>query len=640
MAEIDLNPDMPGDIFFELIRREKAVAAKARVWMYEKYAYITISTTGKTQTALCPATMTIGTAPTGGHMNLYKNEGGVRKLRPTITSVKMVNEGGQDYTDSYLYEIEFDFKVFTLGDLDLVEESFFTVGAEVAFDFGWLGAPAKAGINQSAKKMLANVYNFSFSIEDDGGFKCNVKCMSPNGLWSKESMGGTEKVTDPADSGADKQASYLDALNSAFNTAFGLTDPDNGAKAASGGENKLAMKTGTVKAGTTTISGAPFWVAQVVSKHGALLFMPDTEDYFAYTNLDTLIKYVNGKLLAGESLFKYELATGASGKIHAVYEVGSADPTKVVLPGKYSVYGTAAFDWSALSAQGGTGADNISGIMLSLDYMNQVYLKLSGDSTSKKGGKKQPPKIQKFLQTIFDDIEQLTGGLVSMITLPKNINQGEAETSTAASPATIVIANRRSTVSTKTVTPYPFKVLSKRSITKSISLSTDFDADTLMLASKNAIGTGKSNYGKLKGLYGCNALETAEARSKTDDAGDDLTDADLKEAKLKYQTDGYTPESIASNSDLFRNYLSKLAATDNSVLAGSQFTEVIWMLKLSVTIDGIFGIPFLAPITVDRLPAIYRGNDKAYFSVTSVEHTFDGQGGWETSLDTVMRVQG
>ena len=64
------------------------------------------------------------------------------------------------------------------------------------------------------------------------------------------------------------------------------------------------------------------------------------------------------------------------------------------------------------------------------------------------------------------------------------------------------------------------------------------------------------------------------------------------------------------------------------------------MFKLSVTIDGIFGIPYLAPITIDRLPSKYKGtNNKTYFSITSIEHSFDGQGGWETSIDTVMRIQ-
>jgi hypothetical protein len=643
MAELNLNPPMPSQIVSELDRRADAVAAKETAWMYKKYAYINISTTGKTQTALCPKQWSIGSAPTGKkHTNLYTSEGGVRKMKPTITSVKMVNEGGQDYTDSYLYEIEFAFKVFSLDDLDKAEESFFTVGAEVAFDFGWIGTSTVGGINQSDKAMLANVYNFSFSIEEDGGFNCNVKCMSPNGLWSKESMGGTQKVKDPLDANEEKHASYLDALKKAFATAFGLTDPKAGAQAASGAENELIAKAGNVKVGKFTIQGV-FWVAQVVAKHS---FWNDTEDYFSYTNLDTLIKYINAKLRAGNSLFQYKIDTDELGKIHPFYEVGSADPTKIVLPGNYSKYGAGKFNWSTISATylstGGSPVDKIKGILLSIEYMNQVYLDLSTDSTSKKGGKKQPPKIQDFLKKIFNDIEQLTGGLVSIISLPSVTNQGKAETATAGKPSTIIIANKRKTVvAGVTIKPYKFETLSKRSITKSISLDTDFDSDTLMLASKNAIGTGKSNFGALKHLYkNCDALTKAVDSATTDDADVEITADDLNKAKLSYETDGYTDQTIASMQDLNRNYLSQRVAADDTRLAGSQFTEMIWMLKLGVTIDGIFGIPFLAPITIDRLPKVYRDNDKAYFSITSVEHSFDGQGGWETTLDTVMRIQG
>jgi hypothetical protein len=654
MAELNLNPPMPPQIVSELDRRASAVKSKESAWMYKKYAYINISTTGKTQTALCPKQWSIGSAPTGKHTDLYTSEGGVRKMRPTITSVKMLNEGGQDYTDSYIYEIEFSFKVFSLDDLDKAEESFFTVGAEVAFDFGWIGTAMVSGINQTDKKLLANVYNFSFSIEDDGGFNCNVKCMSPNGLWSKESMGGTEKVKDPFDATEEKHASYLDALKKAFETTFGIVKPNPtvGAAAAlasaiinvaSGDENKLKGKADTMQVGKVSIPTV-FWVAEVVSKHS---FFNDTEDYFSYTNLDTLIKYINAKLRAGKSLFTYKIDTGELGKIHPFYEVGSADPTKVVLPGKYSKYGVSNFDWSTMSTvsyggTGGTSADTIKGILLSIEYMNQVYLDLSTDSTSKKGGKKQPPKIQDFLKKIFNDIEQLTGGLVSIISLPSVTNQGKVETATAASPSTIIIANKRKTVvAGVTIKPYKFETLSKRSITKSISLDTDFDSDTLMLASKNAIGTGKSNFGALKHLYkNCDALTNAVDSATTGDAGGKITAEDLNKAKLTYELDGYTDQTIASMQDLNRNYLSQQVAADDTRLAGSQFTEMIWMLKLGVTIDGIFGIPFLAPITIDRLPKVYRDNDKAYFSITSVEHSFDGQGGWETTLDTVMRIQG
>jgi len=783
--EINLNPVMSDVVIKELDRRAAAVASKETAWMYQRYAYINISTTGKTQTALCPKQWSLGSAPAGKHTNLYSTESGVRKMKPTITSVKMVNDGGQSYTDSYIWTIEFAFKVFTIDDLDLAEASFFIVGAEVAFDFGWMGTEIKDGVNNtpSNKPMLANVYNFSFSQTDDGGFNCTVKCMSPEGLWPKESMGDVEKLKDLTDTEEPKFASYLDALKTSLARAFGVDNNATTAESIDAAQNVLEHAEGELTVGGTTFT-AQFWSAQIVAKHG-WAFMNDTEQYEAYTNLDTLIQYINAKLKYSKSSFRYKIAANEGGKIHPIYELASADPTKIILPGEYSQYTQADsamdadgkfslliapilfgtiikagydtatgapdairdFDWRASSAIGTVAGTNlIKNILISIDYMNDVYLKLSDASTRKSGGQKAPPNIQDFLQKVFNDIDQMTGGLVSIMTMPENANQDTKSTINPNNPSTIIVANKRKAVDTNVpIKPYEFETLSKRSITKSVSLASDFEAETLMHASKSSLSYGKSNFGALVNLYpectgvggtpkeeevdecsdgeDCSEVEeldkggeakTTNSTTGTDNEGDSadldapfdvaaavnqttdpyidpnppivantnggsvyvnemdgqlqhyeqervdlqietaatqavfggdgrITYYDCMAAKGKY-IKGYSSQMIASTQDLFRSYLAQQVERGDDRLAGSQFTEVVWMLKLSVTIDGIFGIKYLTPITVDRLPKVYRTEKdkaaKAYFSITSIEHSFDGQGGWETALDTVMRIQG
>ena len=39
------------------------------------------------------------TAPTGGGTSLYDTEGTIRRFKPILTSVKITNNGGGDYTD-------------------------------------------------------------------------------------------------------------------------------------------------------------------------------------------------------------------------------------------------------------------------------------------------------------------------------------------------------------------------------------------------------------------------------------------------------------------------------------------------------------------------------------------------------------
>ena len=64
-----------------------------------------------------------------------------------------------------------------------------------------------------------------------------------------------------------------------------------------------------------------------------------------------------------------------------------------------------------------------------------------------------------------------------------------------------------------------------------------------------------------------------------------------------------------------------------------------FQLKLSVTLDGIDGIKYLSPITADRLPSRFK-KAGVRFVVLGVEHAFDGQGGWTTSLKTAMTMGG
>ena len=648
MAALDLNPAFPSEVSGELDRRKEAVQNREKDWMYRKYAYIKMSTTGKSQTMLCPSVMAIGdgTVGHGGHLSLYTNEGGIRKFKPTLTSVKITNEGGQDYTESYIYEIEAQFKVFTLDDLDKVENSFFRVGAEVKFEFGWNGAPLVAGINQVTGDgaIKANVYNFSFSLEDDGGFACSIKAMSAAALWSKESMGGTQKVDDEKSKKNVKVSSFLETLQLGMRNAFGLSD-EQVIDDVSGGisDNKLICKKGKVKIGQTETIDGLFWITEMLSNKGS--WYNDDELYFSYTNLDTLVSYINKKLQNQKSRNEFTWGDDSDIKITKKTEIGSADPTQIVLPGEHASYGsgdgedsTNFKNWSTVTTQEGNDKGTIKEILVGLEYLNKVYLDMEASQTSKKGGVKKKPTVNEFLNKIFNDIENLTGGLVSIMMVPETTKQGEQNTSNATEK--ILIVNRRETNVSNAIVPYTFQTLSKNAICRNVSLSTDFDSDTLILATESAVSSGKSNLDSLKKLYpDCDKIQKAVATAQTDPDGGIITKDELLKERHSYGDDGFDSAGVQSLADSYRTYIQQQRVSSPSSWP-AQFSESVFMFKLSVTIDGIFGIPYLAPITIDRLPSKYKGtNNKTYFSITSIEHSFDGQGGWETSLDTVMRIQ-
>ena len=188
------DKDFPGDVSAELKNRENYIRDKTIEWNYKKYAYITVKSTGKSTTVIKPETGLIlgdGAAYSKkSHIGLYSKEGGVRKFKPQLKSCKITNEGGQDYTDAFLYNVEFSFTVYTANDLNLAESNFMRAGAEIRVDFGWRGSTS--GVNASF--ILANVFNYDFSMNEDGSFDCNIKAMSPAGLWSGEDMGSTKSI--------------------------------------------------------------------------------------------------------------------------------------------------------------------------------------------------------------------------------------------------------------------------------------------------------------------------------------------------------------------------------------------------------------------------------------------------------------
>ena len=648
MAALDLNPKFPPEVSKELDRRKTAVQNREQDWMYRKYAYIKMSTTGKSQTMLCPSVMAIGDGTMGhsGHLSLYTKEGGIRKFKPTLTSVKITNEGGQDYTESYIYEIEAQFKVFTMDDLDKVENSFFRVGAEVKFEFGWNGAPLVAGVNQVTGDgaIKANVYNFSFSLEDDGGFACSIKAMSAAALWSQESMGGTTKVPGEKSKKNVAVSSFLESLQLGMRNAFGLIDEqviDN----VKGGisDNQLKCSKGTVRINGAEEIPAVFWITEMLSNKGTM--MNDDELYFSYTNLETLVSYINKKLQKQKSRNEFIWGDDSDLKITKKTEISSADPTQFVLPGEHAKYGSGDGedsknfrDWSKGTIEQNNSADTIKGILVGLEYLNKIYLDMEASQTSKKGGVKKKPTVNEFLNKIFNDIENLTGGLVSIMMVPETTNQGEQNIKSDTEK--ILIVNRRETTVSKSIVPYTFQTLSKNAICRNVSLSTDFDSDTLILATESAVASGKSNLDSLKKLYpNCDKIQKAVAAAQSGEDGGLITKDELLKERHSYGDDGFDSAGVQSLADSYRTYIQQQRVSSPSAWP-AQFSESVFMFKLSVTIDGIFGIPYLAPITIDRLPSKYKGtNNKTYFSITSIEHSFDGQGGWETSLDTVMRIQ-
>ncbi len=624
-----------GDVADELDRRGDALLAHGKAWNYDKYAYITITSTGKSETVIqSKAGFTIGDGAshnTGPHIGLYTSEGGVRKFKPQLKSCKITNEGGGDYTDSYLYNIEFSFTVFTMADLNRAEASVMRVGGEIQLDFGWKGYAS--GVNTGT--VTANVFNYDFSMNEDGSFDCNVKAMSAAGLWGGDDLAATAVTKDGAE---EKEGNFLFDLECACRTAFGLSSDDGPDSVSDLGDNKLRIETGNVDG--VGIDGT-FGAAELIVEPG---FFNDEETYLFFTTIGTLIRYINK--IGDTEGNQYKISTDAAlNTWPKITEIGSSDPKDCFLPGDQGSYGDPADGSNAanFSKWGSTLLSNASGddvtdldkIAVSFEYLTKTY-KSMADATKSVGGFKNPVKIAEFLKTIFARIDVLTGGLITLAAIPMKAGQ-PLQPDNQKPPFDINIVNKKLVSDGSVIDPYTFETLSKRSITKAVSLSSEFDSDYVLMATKSNIEKGTSNgqflLSENGGPFPKNPNSGAITPSKKS-AGKGLPD--LLKLRNEIGDEGASPQKLTAYGDACRGFIQR-DARKNEKLAAGRYSEIQYTLNLSVTIDGVWGIKFLSPIKIDRLPAVFQGPE-VMFSVTAVNHEFDGQGGWDTSLETVMRI--
>ena len=629
------DKSFPGGLKSELDNRSAFVRDKSVAWNYDKYAYIRCRATGESETIiLATGNMSLGDGQNlGTPISLYQNEGGIRKFKPTLEKVKITNQGGQDYTDSYIYEVEFSFTVYTLGDLDLAESSFFRVGSEIEFEFGWKGRN-EAGCRGSVK---ANVFNFDFSMNEDGSFSCNVKCMSPSGLWTGDDMGGTSTVTDT--DGEEEVGNFLHDLEISCRKAFGIESDEGPDSVSDLGNNKLRFERQNLSGkGKGSIKGL-FGAAEIIIEPGIL---NDDEIYVFYTNLDTLVQYINA--MGDEEGNSYSIASGDLGSYPKLGGIGSSQPKKFFLPGDQGSYGRsgdggnsanfAKWGKTLNSQKGGNKfSGDIANIAVSLEFLTETYKSLSNNAPTIQGYK-QSIKIADYFKAIFAELDVLTGGLITLAAVPtKNGTPLTPENQTP--PLNIQVMNKKMVSNpdkAKGPTPYTFKVLDRGSIVKSVSLSSDFDSDYLLMATPSNIEKGTSNGHYLTEQHGGPFPGKSVQPGK--DAEKSLSD--IRKMREDIGEKGAADEKLTAYGDACKNFILR-NARGNGELKKGRYSEIQYTLNLSVTIDGLWGIPFLAPIKIDRLPQLFKG-DNIVFSITAVNHDFDCKGGWETSLETAMRI--
>ena len=614
-------------------------------WKYKKYAYINLELTGESATNICVSdtSLKIGDTNSG---NLYTTDGGVRRPNITLQSVNIRNEGGSDYTDAYLYEIETSFKVWSKDQMDKVENGFFRLGAEMKVTFGWRGR-TDTGINTDS--ILASIYNFGFSMDTDGSYTCNVKAMSAAGLFGQETMGGDvrtestgvgKEIVDPTKTPFQNSMEvFRNMARSAF--GIGLDDIDDNDATGTPNNNQVLYKIHKDDKGNSFLFGFSELELPAFTRKVGL----GNDTNVLYTSLGSILEYLNITSV-DDGLFKLNFSgTTTDYKLtpSEFKDFGSANPFRTFIPigqaGEYGIKGQGGLIFADPDekTEWYTEPGDIGKIFLNIDTITEAYNDLQG-SASGKDGAKAPPKTKDFLSKIFSMIETDTGGVVRLQTRAETIDLDSNNTGPVKGGKSIVNVINRAMIPTKAVNdksdPYIFSVLGENSITRNVSLQSDFDTDMLIRASSKSIKEGSSNMNVLSGLYpDCVKLKPTSDESKPE-AESLVKVEDIKQLKAGIGEEGWSSEKANSLATIIQKYVGQ----NSHLIKAGAYGEVPMMLKLGVTIDGISGVKYMSPIMIDRMPTAYtkKGID---FPIISIEHSFDGQGDWSTTYETVMRIK-
>ena len=649
MAEFNFNPGFDGDVKAELDKRKKLVAGKDQNWLYQKYAYVKFTSLkvdpspkpgGELKEdedyvsvfALLPkGGKTIGTIEKSGYLkSFHNNENDITTLKPVLNSVTVTANGGGDIYNSYISEVDVQFTVYDLAEMDEIQNEFFTLGSKAKLEFGW-NFTGRDNDSPNKGELIINIYNFGFSMSTDGSFSCNVKGLT-EGVFS-----GVKSISDAIDLDDDeKDALGKDAVSpaslplslkaKAYNT-FGVKAGQPGLISnwinyGVGGLDEPGQMFSATRDNYTIKNGqgiTDFYVSNLKEKQGD----EEREILTYYIKFSDLITYINQGMSSTKQ--EYFTISGEHNKIskpEPLSSFGSADPRKFIFPGEMSKYHNDDY-----TAPDGDKFVNkvpseytIDNILISLTALEEYYDGLSGRINEKS----VPPTMSKLISKIGSEIFRLSGGLVDIKATPETTNNNEK------------IENKYRIFNNTNVPfvpqePYSFSVLEKNSIVKNVSLDSDFDTDVMLMMSVARAKKGEFNIKPLQQLYKDLPDITLDPKSqKKIDDNNQKGDSKKKITKLGIAENGIDDSIVSAVSDSMRTALT--VDTKNGT-----FVSLPFYLKLSVTIDGINGLGFLQPIIVDRLPRNFK-NSNVRFLITGIEHSFDGQGGWETKIDTAMKV--
>lgn len=474
-----------------------------RSWNYENRAY------GKLYGSSKCGSMTIEDGTTTTAQLPYTKDGSEKVVpRPVLNSIKFTNSGGSDITDAALWECNAEFTVYSLNDLDRAERVFMLPGeSKITVQFGWVG---RSGTPNNGK-ISGDLANFSFTGDLDGSFKVSI-------TFYGEVARGTSTTTDASaqtEVGTDENGKIVSSTNGLITKCQQRISNMYGARL-----SKDANENTTVVDGATegkflrdnafikdpNHSGEAYYggFLYLKEKHGFWKFdwLSNQDQVVPMVSLMGLIEEINN--ISGSPIKLSSQATFDA----SIPFVGAGDPGRMVLDtrktGKY-FYNTnqagSEYQVPAPTRQdsnffvseygkniGGTDVDVMDALCFSTFYLQSL---LESMITSEKNdeNKKVYPAMTKFLNRLFADVKQDTGGYIDLA-LFSDPNAGGDDVIQGTKNYVIINKIESIVPPTKAAKPFKFSLIGENSIVKSMNYSAKMDSELTAIAySKNTSGT-------------------------------------------------------------------------------------------------------------------------------------------------------
>ena len=583
----------------------------SKIWNYGRYAYITLSTDGTNNAGLCApsAGTTLGDTALSGsstYQSLISRDG-ERDIpsKPILDSVRISNDGSTDMSDAALFDIDVSFKCYSAAQFETYENAFFRVGNGVTLKFGYTDLDDLGG------SLSANVYNFSFSLDASGVYSCNMKLTGKNRfaavltIKQELSEGGTE--VEDADGNIIQAKGILGELNARFVKAFPNFE-----------ESSPISKSPDFVPDGEAVYNSGYAVANIQTKSGgdmsALGFTIDFDDMFVkYVSFEELVAVLNKA--HSKSGFKWGFGT-AVGKF--IPQFASADPAKLLLDGEMANYGVGEEGEIKNDLQTGIGFNgDAKSMLISIDHIARMLSDLTQKAEQDKESKGDL-SVNNFLRVLCESIKDLTGGLYQLTLYNDAFSNTESNV--------FLIVNERTEHASGIDAAYTFKLHNIGSTLKSVSMQSNFDSD-MAAAALVSNRSGEIPKGAFDNLYS-ECVEPVKADVLPSTTAPTLDDVQSKKEQIGL---GISPDRVQELKDAMASYVAtqpKDTKTD---------TGYRYMIDLSVATYGVWGAQIGDTFTFDGLPSKYKGKGK-YFCVGKMEHTFDGQGGWETQYTGFLKL--